>query len=190
MIIPIVNFIFWFLYGQRLAYYDACEGENSPLHQMPLPEFDETPCPEGTLQNPICNTHMDPLRSNADIQVVNSDKFDKYRAERLASMTYPQKSGTVIIRSHMQEPCEHYAHATVASIDARKQCYGVVRVSNLDRDHNVVRFEADIDEAGLSKTSTEHAAARKKDKNYQLHLNQHNMGRERPTGYFRKVPKV
>jgi hypothetical protein len=188
VILPVINFGIWFHIAQQQSMQEACD--NGPLLNVIEAPTPEEVCPEGTIQNPKCELHLDPRYEKPFLELVNTQQFDSYRSKTLASMEWADNADTLILKMNKDEECNHYLHQISAAFWERQQCFAVARVSGLAKEYNVLRFELDIDEAGLSKTSEEHKVARKKNVNYQLNLNVHNHGHERPTGYFRKVPKV
>jgi hypothetical protein len=237
-VLPVANFIFFFYIGQ---YHGSllCDSDGiavSPvtlLHKVPTNEqlqqqlflqkqqeeqvrigMDE-PCPEGMIRRPLinCNQRLDPSRSEPFVTVVGTAKHDKYRAERLAPMHYPNRMGTVIMKSKEKENCKKIVHHYVSR--DKDTCFALARVGETlppgkTSDGNsaeasnrasqatrasfkISRFDVDIDEAGYSMTfkDSEAEKQRKADKNLQWHGgNIHNIGRTRPCGFFRKVPKT
>jgi hypothetical protein len=187
VILPFLHFGIWFHIAQQQSIREACE--NGPLlSHIDIPSPEDS-CPEGTVQNPHCDIPLDPRYAKPYIEMVDTVKFDSYRSKTLASMEWVEGVHTTILKMNEKEDCNHYLHEITAAFWERQQCFAVARVQGLTKEYNVLRFEQDIDEAGLSKTSEDHKIARKKNKNYVVMNNMHNQGHERPTGYFRKVPK-
>lgn len=191
VVIPVANFVYWFNQGHQQSIREACSDDiASPIHiSLKAPDVDPEPCPVGTVQNPKCEIGLDPRYSKPHIEYIHTNEFDRYRSQTLAPMNFPDDSYTIALKSSPDIECNHYLHQIVTEFPDKEQCFAVVRVSDINAEYNVLRFENDIDEAGLSRTSKEAANARKKNKNYIFNGNSHNKGKERPSGYFRKVPK-
>ncbi len=185
--LPVLNFLCWFYIAQKQSSSVACsEGVFSHLNLDAI-EI-SVKCPLGTVQNPRCNTELDHKYLLPSLETVNSREFDLYRAATLAPMGYDTDHTTLLLKMRKDDDCSQYYHQISSQFDERQQCFAVVRLNDVNVAFNVQRFEFDIDESGLSKSLEEHAVQRRKDKRFTVMGNVHNLNRERPTGYFRKVP--
>lgn len=204
IIIPICNFIFWFQIGKNKIDIINCPiiNNESPHILPPLP------CPIGMKLKsneyiPKDNSNNGSCKSpELDIKIPfisieNTINYDTYRSDRLAPMIYPNEFGTIIEKMYEDDICKSIFNSYIPKTS--EQCYAIVRLSNMSEytsssknprgaSYNILRFEDGIDELGMSLNNNEDVAQMKSDPSYIFKPNEHNIGKLRPTGYFRKVP--
>lgn len=123
-------------------------------------------------------------------------EFEKYRAERLASMTveillktYTDDHTTILHRDDSDEDqigtCETVDHHMIGM--QQENCLAVVYSQDTKHTHNLLRVDQDIDIYGLSISNPDPSQIDKY--SVKFALNQYNEGKLWPAGFFRKVPK-
>ncbi len=147
--------------------------------------------------------------ASQDVMSVLTSEFDKYRNERMGSMSYattdtlvllpsekPVTEGTAYVlgentdrmspgMTKVNKECSEFDHHWVGTITPNT-CFAVAKVSNLDISPAVHRFDDTADQNN-------------REKNYRFDPhhpqkvaftgNKHNTDHERPIGFFRKIPK-
>jgi hypothetical protein len=150
-----------------------------------------------------CSPHVLPKDETVNLYEVDTKSFDSWRVAQLADLISREslKGGqngfmdtTFIIKPDRESECTSYKWFVR---DYRK-CAAVVRIHNMGpATYGPLRFETDIDEHNLristfEKLFGENGEYKKKNPKPWEELfvgNEHNKGRMRPVGLFRKVPK-
>jgi hypothetical protein len=118
-------------------------------------------------------------------------EFEKFRAEKLASMTQDillktyAGTDTAILHRSKEAECETMdVHMTDRHPDV---CFAVAYSPAVEKTYNLVRVDQDIDIYGLSISNPDPSQVDKYSTKFAL--NEHNEGKFWPQGFFRKVPK-
>jgi hypothetical protein len=202
IIIPICNFIFWFQIGKNKIDIINCPIIiNEPHILPPLPCLIDTKL-KSDKYKPLVNKNGPCKSPELDfnipsISIENTIDYDTYRSNTLAPMIYPNRFGTIIEKMYEDDICESIFNSYIPK--TREQCYAIVRLSNMSEltsssknsrgaSYNILRFEDGIDELSMSLKSKEDVEQMRLDLSYVFKPNEHNFGKLRPTGYFRKVP--
>jgi hypothetical protein len=202
-LIPFLNFYYWFRVAQFHSKKVACEqGVDAilqPIHELLDEDCDHTEAQyhskhvdEKTCSPSVSHEFDDPI-----IKLVPTAEFDKYRAERLAPINFPggvlrfyhPTESQTLVAKRKDEKCQ--SMYTQFFHDKPHTCYAVVYAGGVNASYNMLRFDSDIDESGLSKESPNQAAVRERAENPALQFfpNIHNKEIPRATGYFRAVPR-
>lgn len=151
------------------------------------------------LKERSCAGNGDRTVKPEDIMSVLTSDFDKYRNERMGSMSYASVDTLVVLSetfsedrvdnpkemSDLSKRCTAFDHHWVGTT-TKNTCFAVAKVGNLDISPGVHRFDDSADQNN-------------REKNYRFDPhhpqkvaftgNEHNKGHARPVGFFRKIPK-
>lgn len=215
-LIPLINFLLWFYVSKTRMFSKTgspCpvshteEDSLKALLEQSLLELQAEsmaqPCDVGQTiseQEPICNRFVSLDNDAFVVTLENTDKFDEYRQERLASMTlslvlktYTERD-TIVLHyrgrkehrhQNPSDECLHLDHHFVDNKEAT--CMAVVYLENANNTYDVSRVDSDIDLYGLSISNPDPSQIDKYSTKYKF--NEHNANKLWPTGFFRKVPK-
>jgi hypothetical protein len=206
VVLPISNFYLWFRIAQHHNQETACEkgidsflANMEGLSDLDLCEDDDKEIKlnrRSHVDERTCSPYILEEYETPDIELVPTSEFDQYRAGRLAPINFPggvlrfyhpTDSRTVIVRQ--KEECRSIY--TQFFHDKPHTCYAVVRISNVNASFNMLRFDADFGETGLSKIKPDKYVLEERalDPSSQFVPNIHNKELPRATGYFRAVPR-
>jgi hypothetical protein len=128
----------------------------------------------------------------------NTMDFEKWRRDRLASMTveiilktYSDDDTAILHYDYATGPndppseCQSFEHHMIGK--QQENCFAVVYSQETDIPYNIARFDQDIDIYGLSISNPDPSQIDKYSAKFSL--NKHNHNRFFPSGFFRKVPK-
>ncbi len=190
ILIPGLNFCVWLFYGKSLK--PDCDLLNQLLADSIQELREEIHCE--AIQVDQCSPQLkDTAR---EIVVGHSDvyEFEKYREERLASMTVD-----IMLKTYRDDLYTMYVYGKdekikdCVSIDQHyvftqdKACFAVINLGNTNASYNIARIDQNIDIYGMSISNPDPSQIDKYSNKFALNI--HNEGREHPTGFFRKVPK-
>lgn len=147
---------------------------------------------DDSVSNGSCNLRV-PVGAASEygIEFQDTMEFEKFRAEKLASMTQDillktyAGTDTAILHRKKDTECQ-----TIDLHMADRQpdtCLAVVFSPTLTTTNNLARIDQDIDIYGLSISNPDPSQVDKYSTKFTL--NKHNEGKLWPQGFFRKVPK-
>jgi hypothetical protein len=207
IIIPFLHFIIWHQLAKGSQKRIVCIEESS-ISSIKLEAVSSPPIHCPSIDSDGCAvTRSD---RSPHIELMNSVTFDESqlnRPEKLAKdVVYVMGTkNTVIVHRKPDEACERYVSHTSGTI-VGKFCFAAVYYQDerLNYTYNLVRSDRNIDEAGqviepdynyklLEKMKARLSTTMIKLKNKllgpYLKLNKFNIGKLRPTGFFRTPPK-
>jgi hypothetical protein len=149
----------------------------------------------GTCQVPT----MSQAKHKVSVKTEPTMEFEKYRGEKLASMTvdillktYSDSYTTILLLDNEEkkpfssaESCQSFDHHMIAHYTTT--CLAVIPIKGLEQTMNLVRIDQDIDIYGLSVSNPDPSQIDKYSEPFPL--NEYNTGKLYPSGFFRKVPK-
>jgi hypothetical protein len=192
-VLPFLNFVVWVYIG-KTHVQKSCDNLNILLVEARQQLKAEEACEAKRADQ--CSPSVRAAMHKHFLEFVNTEMFDKYRTERLATMTgkifmtdeYPERVETAVLRLNKDVPCSTTDHMFMSIKD--DMCIAVVHVGHSNHSYNVVRINQDIDINGLSISVPNPEQIDRYSAGEQgITLNVHNEGKMHPGGYFRKVPK-
>jgi hypothetical protein len=118
-----------------------------------------------------------------NLEFVDSKKFDKWRSDTMASMQFPFHT-SILQLSHTQSCSSYDSFWTDLSTDS---CAIVVYVNNSQVPYPSLRYDDDVNEAGISTKNPWHHSDGTPPKAFSNELNTKYF--QRPVGTFRKLPR-
>lgn len=145
-------------------------------------------------ENSAKKCHLE-LHANAaadyHVEFQDTMEFEKFRAEKLASMTQDillktyAGTDTAILHRNKNVPCQTLdVHMSDRHPDT---CFAIMFSTAINSTYNLARVDQDIDIYGLSISNPDPSQVDKYSTKFTL--NEHNEGKFWPQGFFRKVPK-
>jgi hypothetical protein len=215
VIVPFLNFLFWFhLSRGHFSSQARCKKQVTALEQAETlkvmleqslielqAETSSRPCEEALFNElPQCHHYMGTSRDDFFMTLEDTIPFEKYRRERLASMTLDlviqtyTNQDTVVLHyrgalsqrnDESTDNCQSLDHHFLDYSD--NVCMAIMISSNTDNTLDVARIDQDIDIYGLSVSNPDPSQIDKYSSKFIL--NSYNKNKFWPTGFFRKVPK-
>ena len=142
----------------------------------------------------VCSPNVADVEHALHLDYVNTQEFDVYRTERLATMSgkiymtdeYPAGLDTSRLRVNKNAECVSTDHIFMQINE--KACVAVAYVGNTNHSYNIIRVNQDVDFHGITISNPDPSQTDKYSASVQgIKLNEHNEGRAHPAGYFRKV---
>ena len=136
------------------------------------------------------------------IEWVNTVDYEKVWEEHLAAINFragvlrfyhPQRSITALVKTSPKDECTElyfqFSNSDKIHDYAANHCVGLVRVPDIAGAWNAIRFDVDLDEAGLDRTDKHSEVLRKEDPvKYGVRTNEHNHAIAVTTGFIHAVP--
>lgn len=219
LLLPLINFVFWFYTSKTnlwafhcasnptVPLSDAADATMVAMLEKSLQELQaETlsqPCSVERQRplEPQCNHRVPAEEGEFFVTFENTERFDQYRQERLASMTlnivlktYTDADTMVLhYRGRKDQRQGGRGDDSCISLDHHfldadpSSCMAVVYSSNTNISYDIARVDLDIDIYGLSISNPDPSQIDKYSTKFALNV--HNQNKLWPTGFFRKVPK-
>ena len=145
-VVPILNFVVWFLFGRQEYPHNYFSFEICPI--IPAIIIPPPPCTNKSDTNklksalvekqavPICGTLF--TRPAPKLILVNPQNLSEYRSQNLVKMKYP---GTALVINLYDErtSCQSFVNPTLGLL---KTCLAIVH-SNVPAAHNLLRYDSD-----------------------------------------------
>lgn len=204
VVLPFLNFAIWF-YLSHSGSFHHCDPTkqlvNSPMSLERLldqsleqiaKETAAVPCAEHVSEySKQCNLRVSQATDKFKLEFEDTYKFDKFRANKLASMTVDillktySGTDTAVLKKESDEECQTM---DIHMIDSHPDtCFAVFTSPTITMTNNLARVDQDIDIYGLSISNPDPSQVDKYSTKFAL--NEHNEGKFWPQGFFRKVPK-
>ena len=210
-LVPIVNFFFWMHYAQHEQYKQIprCPSSQVTIHSN---NIQSVLCPEAIGTADIAATKdsyasCSPSMVTGDaslphIEWVNTVDYEKVWEEHLAAINFragvlrfyhPQRSITALVKTSSQDECTslyfQFSNSDKIHDYAANHCVGLVRVPDIGGAWNAIRFDADLDEAGLERNNEHSEKMRREDPDkFVVNTNEHNHAISVTTGFIHAVP--
>lgn len=198
ILLPVANFFVWYFYGvaQRADQVASICGDkmkellDESLHALRAASDSE--CEKITSEQ--CSHKVNPIHKEAQVKLVNSVEFDKYRSSYMAEndvvgipTLYSPTLDTLVFQPD-KTPCQSFKHEFLPGHGYT--CMAVVYIKDTNAAYNIIRFNDDIDFNGIKISNPDPSQIDKYSAKEQgIEVNDQNAGKLWPAGYFRKVPK-
>eukprot|EP01033_Poteriospumella_lacustris_P013982 gene13982-9986_t len=172
-------------------------GRSASTQNVPCPvaaskEEEKEETDDDSVSNGSCNLRV-PVGAASEygVEFQDTTEFEKFRAQKLASMTQDillkTYAGTDTAILHRKKDTECQTIDLHMSDRHPDTCLAVVFSPTLTKTNNLARIDQDIDIYGLSISNPDPSQVDKYSTKFTL--NKHNEGKLWPQGFFRKVPK-